>query len=408
MQVVESFSEFAVSAGQWPCDETHQFSFRELVEQAQTGMFVVQDEMLRYANPKLLDMVGLTRREAVDVRKASSIVHPKDRARFEQRVRERFDGIEGVAYEVQCERADGSLFDARVYGRLVSFDGRPADLITFSDVTDLTQATEKLKQSYMTSIKVFSNLVELRGGQLIGHGRRVADMARAIALEMQCSADDTQEIFVAGLLHDIGMIGLSDASLGKPVPKLSAEELDAYKGHCATGEHSLMALVDLQPVARLIRSHHERFDGGGFPDALCGADIPLGSRIIAVADAYDDLLHGHMGARQLSISDVKTLLLHATKGSQFDPGVVDAFMRVTQDRSVKPNLSLILDTAALRDGMVLAADLVSPGGVLMLTADHVLTDDMIQRIRRFEQREGSRIEARIKVLSTSPSRTVAQ
>lgn len=359
-------------------------------------MFVVQDEMLRYANPKLLEMVGLTRGEVVDVRKASSIVHPKDRARFEQRVRERFEGIEGVAYEVQCERADGSLFDARAYGRLVTFDGRPADLITFSDVTELTQATEKLKQSFMTSIKVFSNLVELRGGQLVGHGRRVADMARAIALELQCSADDTQEVFVAGLLHDIGMIGLSDASLRKPIPKLSADELETYKGHCVTGEHSLMALVDMQPVARLIRSHHERFDGGGFPDALRGADIPLGSRIIAVADAYDDLLHGHMGVRQLSIPDVKTLLLH-TKGSQFDPDVVDAFMRATQVRSVKPNQPLLLDTGALRDGMVLAADLVSPGGVLMLTADHVLTDEMIQRIKRFEQREGSRIEARIKV-----------
>jgi response regulator RpfG family c-di-GMP phosphodiesterase len=301
-----------------------------------------------------------------------------------------------VAYEVQCERADGSLFDARVYGRLVTQRGRPADLITFSDVTELTQATEKLKRSYLTSIKVFSNLIELRGGQLVGHGRRVADMARALAKAMDCTVAECQDIFVAGLLHDVGMIGLPDVSFEKTVPKLNVQELATYKEHCVVGEHSLMALEDMQPVATLIRSHHERFNGGGFPDGLAGADIPLGARILAVADAHDDLLHGHMGVTRLTVADTHTLLRHS-KGTQFDPAVVDALIRLAQDSSKAPAaaLPLILKTADLRQGMVLAADLVSPGGVMMLSKDHVLTAELIQRIRRFEQREGTVIELRI-------------
>src|SRR5882724_11896850 len=133
----------------WSADKS--LSYRQLVEQAQTGMFIVQDEMLTYANPKLLEMVGYTKDKLVNVRKASAIVHPKDRARFEDQVRQRFAGVAGVPYEVQCERADGSTFEARVYGRLVTYDGRVADLITLADVTELTQATEKLKRSYLTS-----------------------------------------------------------------------------------------------------------------------------------------------------------------------------------------------------------------------------------------------------------------
>jgi PAS domain S-box-containing protein len=372
------------------------FSYRELVEQAQTGMFIVQDEMLTYANQKLLEMVGFARNELVNVRKASSIIHPKDRSRFEEHVRQRFAGIAGVAYEVQCERADGSLFDARVYGRLVTQRGRPADLITFSDVTELTQATERIKRSYLTSIKVFSNLIELRGGQLVGHGRRVADLARAVAKALGCTADQVQDIFVAGLLHDVGMIGLSDASFEKTVPKLNEAELATYKQHATTGEQSLMALDEMQTVAKLIRSHHERFDGDGFPDGLRGDEIPLGARILAICDSHDDLLCGHMGAPRLTGPEAIILLRHG-RGSRFDPEVLAAFLRLIEEPSKQgvASVPLILQTGDLRPGMVLAADLVSPGGVMMLSTDHVLTADMIQRIQQFERREGTCIELRI-------------
>ncbi|HZE92864.1 MAG TPA: HD domain-containing phosphohydrolase [Rhizobacter sp.] len=374
----------------WSADKS--LSYRQLVEQAQTGMFIVQDEMLTYANPKLLEMVGYTKDKLVNVRKASAIVHPKDRARFEDQVRQRFAGVAGVPYEVQCERADGSTFEARVYGRLVTYDGRVADLITLADVTELTQATEKLKRSYLTSIKVFSNLVELRGGQLAGHGRRVGDLARALAEAVECTTDETEHIFVAGLLHDIGMIGLSDASIEKSIPKMSAPELAAYKQHAAWGEQSLMALEDLQPAARLIRSHHERFDGAGFPDALRGEDIPLGARILAIADSYDDLIKGHMGGVPLKSSEAKAMLVRG-KGVQFDPGLVDVFIRINPDipESAPASPPLILGTDELRAGMVLAADLVSPTGVLMLPAEHVLSLEMIKRIKQYEQRERTQI-----------------
>lgn len=260
---------------------------------------------------------------------------------------------------------------------------------------EVTQANDKLKRNYMTSIKVFANLIELRGSQLVGHGRRLAESTRQVAKAMGCSSEDTQTVFVAALLHDIGLIGLSDEILAKPVPKLTAEELALYRKHPILGEQSLLALDDMQPVAALIRAHHERFDGQGFPDALAGADIPLGARILAVADAHDDLLNGHMGAPGLKTAQVRTLMMHG-RGLQFDPEVLDVFLHINQPSAPAPPAPLLMTTESLQPGMVLAADLVSREGAVLLATDHVLTADTIRRIRLYEQREGIRIELRVR------------
>lgn len=395
MQAIESFAPTAATP---PADaggvQGEDFSFRDLVEHAQTGMFIVQDGLFKYANPKLLEMIGCTEADLVNKREAGSIVHPNDRSRFEEHVRQRIAGVEGTAYEVHCLRTDGSAFDARVCGRRVVHAGRPADLITLTDVTELTQATEKLKRNYLTSIKVFSNLIELRGHQLVGHGRRVADLARALAKALHCTPDEAQDVFVAGLLHDVGLIGMSDAGLDKPIPKLDAAELASYREHAAVGEHSLMALEDMQPVAKLIRSHHERFDGTGFPDRLHGADIPWGARVLAIVDTYDDLLHGQMGVERLTLDEVRTLLQHG-RGNQFDPDILQVFLDLHAVAVPQSAVPLKVGTAQLQAGMVLAADLVSPRGVLMLPMHHLLTPEMIERIRHFEQRDGGSITLQV-------------
>jgi response regulator RpfG family c-di-GMP phosphodiesterase len=260
---------------------------------------------------------------------------------------------------------------------------------------EVSQAHDKLKRNYMTSIRVFANLIELRSSQLVGHGRRMADLARSLAKGMGCSSEEMQVVFVAALLHDIGLIGLSDEILAKPVPKLTAEEQLLYRKHPVLGEQSLMALDDMQPVAALIRAHHERFDGGGFPDGRSGQDIPLGARILTVVDAYDDLLSGNIGVKGLKASDVRTLMMHG-RGSQFDPEVLDVFLHITQVNVPKPVPPLILGTDQLQPGMVLAGDLVSREGAVLLATDHVLTADTIHRIRLYEQREGTRIELRVR------------
>jgi response regulator RpfG family c-di-GMP phosphodiesterase len=260
---------------------------------------------------------------------------------------------------------------------------------------ELRDANVKLQRNYLKSIKVFSNLLELRDGTLAGHGRRVAETARDIARTMNLPEEETRQLFIAGLLHDIGQIGLNDRLLAKPVARYSEEELAAYREHPARGEQSLMALDDLQALMPIIRAHHERWDGQGFPDRRAGADIPLGARILAVADAYDDLQHGLVAGPAVSAQEARTLMRQA-RGQRFDPEVLDVFLHITEPARPKREQRLLVGSAELEPDMVLASDLVSGRGVLMLTAGHRLTPALIGRIREFELREGSKLELHIR------------
>jgi response regulator RpfG family c-di-GMP phosphodiesterase len=260
---------------------------------------------------------------------------------------------------------------------------------------EIHRAHEKLKRNYLTSIKVFSGLMELRGGRIAGHGRRVADTSRKIARAMGRTDDETQQIFVAALLHDIGFIGVPDAVLAKSAAHYSPEDLIAYHAHPVIGEQSLMPLDDMQPAAALIRMHHERYDGQGFPDARAGADIPVGARIIAVADMYDDLLNGYLADASMTAGDARTLMRHA-RGNKLDPEALDVFLQLTEPERVKSPEGVLVGSAALEPDMVLARDLISAKGVLMLTAGHRLTPSLIHRIRDFERREGGKLDIHVK------------
>ena len=250
----------------------------------------------------------------------------------------------------------------------------------------LSSANTKLGKNYLSSIKAFSNLIELRGGSTAGHSRRVAELARRIAVQMNLPAADVQAVFVAGLLHDIGHVGLSDALLACSVPRMTPEDKAQYEQHPALGEQALLALEDMQPVATIVRSHHERYDGLGFPDSLVGDAIPIGARILAVADTYDDLQSGHLARAELAAADAR-MLVRRGRNTQFDPAVVDAFVELQRTREAPPSIvELSLDQ--LKPGMVLARDLRSGEGMVLLAADHVLSADLIQRLVAYAGRHG--------------------
>ena len=261
---------------------------------------------------------------------------------------------------------------------------------------DLSLANDKLKRNYLTSIKVFSGLLELREARLAGHGRRVADMARKLALAMGCADDAAQQIFVAGLLHDIGLIGVPDTLLAKTAARYTPQEIALFHRHAAIGEQALMPLEEMQSVAAVIRAHHERFDGQGFPDKRAGNDIPLGARILAIVDTFDDLQNGHLVETPLTTQEARTMLRHS-RGTQFDPEVLDVFLHITEPERPKPPTAAIqMTTDQLEPDMVLAKDLVSTTGVLMLTAGQSVNALLIRRIREFELREGGKLVLHIK------------
>lgn len=260
----------------------------------------------------------------------------------------------------------------------------------------LNLANDKLKQNFIVSIKVFSGLIELREGAVAGHARRVADLSRKIAVRMGLDAQAQQDVFVAGLLHDIGKIGFSDSLIGRPVSKLVNEDLARYRKHALSGEAALMPLVELQGVAKIIRSHHELFDGQGFPDGLVGLAIPQGARIVAVANDYDGLQIGTLAERHYSPEDAKAVLLQS-RGKRYDPQVLDAFMAIMGSPREELGRDRELPVADLMPGMVSSRDILSRDGTLLLAADYVLDATIVRQIKEYAEREGIRMMVHVRI-----------
>jgi putative nucleotidyltransferase with HDIG domain len=250
----------------------------------------------------------------------------------------------------------------------------------------LEVAHEKLKKSFITSIRVFSNLIDMREGNMAGHSHRVADLCRSIAQQMEMKDADAQDVFLAALLHDIGKIGLPDYLLEKPFANLTSEERLEVIKHPVKGQTALMALEQLNGAAKLIRSHHERYDGLGYPDKLHGLEIPLGARILALANEYDAVQIGTLLSKRLKQSDA-VLFIQEGRGLRYDPAVVDAFISVMRASGnvAQPVVELALHLDQIRSGMVLSRDLMSKQGDLLLSKDHRLDASLIDQIRSFEK-----------------------
>ncbi|TXT23213.1 MAG: response regulator receiver [Gallionellaceae bacterium] len=253
-------------------------------------------------------------------------------------------------------------------------------------MASLEEAHEKLKKGFITSIRVFSNLIEMRDAKVMGHSRRVAEMSRAIARRMGMSGADTQDVFIAGLLLDVGKIGLPDRLLKKPYANLTSDERLEVANYPVKGQMALMALDQLQDAAMLIRSHRERFDGKGYPDHLAGPAIPLGARILALAKDYDAALIGALHTDPLKPGDALQFIQDGN-GKRYDPLVVKAFMSEFNKIGTLPadDVGLALRTEQLAPGMVLARDLSASTGELLLSKEHVLTGQAIEKIRGFER-----------------------
>lgn len=186
----------------------------------------------------------------------------------------------------------------------------------------------QLEEAYMQTIQTLRFAVETRDKETRGHSERVSNLARALAHSMGLPDDQVRLIHTAGLFHDIGKIGIPDAILLKNGP-LTQEEFREIQNHPIMGEHILEEYEPLKDALPIIRGHHERFDGSGYPDHLAGQDICLSARIIAVADSFDAMISNRTYRQGLSLE--KTLQeLHKGKSTQFDPQVVDALVSMLQ------------------------------------------------------------------------------
>jgi response regulator RpfG family c-di-GMP phosphodiesterase len=276
-------------------------------------------------------------------------------------------------------------------------EARTADLRQSNEA--LNSANGKLRNNFLTSIKLFTALIELRDQRLAGHSRRVADTARKLAQALALDNKQVQEVFVAGLLHAIGMVGFDDELLQTPVSGMVPRQLEAYRKHPGRAGDLLMPLAELKGPIEIIGAQLERFDGSGYPQGSSGRHIPLGARILAVASDYDSLQIGTLEPQRLT-SQQALELLQQRSGHQYDPLVVKALLEMLWGRAAEeiadtPSGTRALSSAELHSGMVLARDLASPTGMLLLTTGHVLDDAVLRKIKSFERTIDKRLTAHV-------------
>ncbi|MGC7845763.1 HD-GYP domain-containing protein [Desulforudis sp. 1088] len=196
----------------------------------------------------------------------------------------------------------------------------------------LTQHMVVINQARET-IELLSDTIDERDKYTASHSKRVAEYARMIAEEMALKAREIEEIYMAGRVHDLGKISIPDSILLKS-GRLTDEEFAVVKAHPKTSFFLLSRIKMYEQAARLALHHHERYDGKGYPTGLKGQSIPLGSRVLAVADAYDAMTTDRPYRRALSRAQALAEL-ERHKGTQFDPGVVNSFIRVLSRKEVQ-------------------------------------------------------------------------
>ncbi|GIV62546.1 MAG: two-component system response regulator [Rhodothermaceae bacterium] len=252
-------------------------------------------------------------------------------------------------------------------------------------VTELNQA---LSRSFRGTIEVLAHLADMHSPALGKHAKRVTALAVMIGEKLGFTGDQLFQLEVAAKLHDIGKITMDPNLLKKPYAQLKAHDRAVLLTHAPRGASLIEMIPGLEEAARYVRHHHEHFDGSGFPKRFQGNQIPLGARIIAVADAFDNALNGQ-GTFHRSTPEKALLYLRDNTPTLFDPSLVDILATSLQhdDHPVNHAIEVEVGLFDLRPGMVLARDLRSIRGLLLLEKNQLLDEHLIARLHTYHETE---------------------
>jgi putative nucleotidyltransferase with HDIG domain len=193
----------------------------------------------------------------------------------------------------------------------------------------------ELEDAFLTTIGVISDAVEMQDSYTANHANEVADLALRVGERMGIHGVEIDRLRYGALLHDVGKIGIPAEILRKPGP-LTAAERGRMDEHTAIGARMLERIPFLAPVAPLVRSAHERHDGGGYPDGLAGSEIPRSAMVIATCDAFHAMTSDRSYRRAMS-AEAAEAELRANSGTQFEPAVVDALLAELADARARTN-----------------------------------------------------------------------
>lgn len=191
---------------------------------------------------------------------------------------------------------------------------------------ELSDTYEKLEKAYLDSIETLRFTVEAKDPYTRGHSDRVSEYSVLIGQKLGLSEEDIKTLRIGGLFHDIGKIGIPDSILLKEA-KLTDDEYSQIKNHPSIGAHILCNAEVFKDIIPIVKHHHEKFDGTGYPSRLKGEDIPYFARIAAVADTFDAMTSKRTYRNALSI-DIVRAEIERCSGTQFDPEIAKVFLNI--------------------------------------------------------------------------------
>ncbi len=199
---------------------------------------------------------------------------------------------------------------------------------------EVMQNRERIKLQFVSTIRALEQALQAKNVYTEGHSRRVAEKAVEVARAMGVPRELVRHIELGALFHDIGKIGIRDEVLNKN-GKLSESEYEHIKTHPLVAEQILSPIEELRPIVEIVKFEHERWDGGGYPSGLKGTQIPLGARLIAIADAWDSMVFDRVYRKALGLEEA-LLEIEKHAGTQFDPDCVAVFCRLERARLAGP------------------------------------------------------------------------
>lgn len=261
---------------------------------------------------------------------------------------------------------------------------RTAELSQVNDM--LGAAFAKLQSNFMLSIKIFAGLLELREGSQPGFSEKVGQLSQRLAKKLEMSETQRNDCYAAGLLCEVGKIGLPDSMLRKPFSAMTDAEHQRYCRHPLMAEAALMPLNDLRTVALLVRQHQERVDGRGYPDGLSGNDVPLQAQLIGLAATYEGLMAGRLAEKHYTPEEAQAAIVEVS-GTHYAPALIQAFQKVMADALAEEPPMEELGVDELQPGMVMARDLISPRGTLLLSRGYMFDASVIKTLTDLVRRE---------------------
>ena len=276
------------------------------------------NDFMEMLNPSLMEHIGYARITKQRVELEDGVIFPLNNEKSQAigviyvEGTNRDEGVELL--EIYTSQAASSISNAFLYS-LVNMKNE-----------ELNRTYDQLKLRYMDTIEALRQAVDARDIYTRGHSDRVAYYAMEVGKALELSSEELETLRIGGIFHDIGKIGTADDILLK-YDKLSDAELREIQKHPLKGARILSAVSMFKDVVPVVKCHHERIDGTGYPEGLSGESIPLLARIISVADAFDAMMSDRIYRSRLNIDQARQQLLNGA-GTQFDAYIVSVFINI--------------------------------------------------------------------------------